>query len=218
MKSIPVFQFKSIPKESYFRAALITQNVKGDELKTEKIFNNQEYVTDTITENGKTHYYSYPGTSKYGKKNIEFAYTFNPEVNYDVKGWSNGKDLRTENDLEQKIKTFYHDFGDLIIAKNIDKISDLLYDNYFEYYTFTYNIGKNKSFDDYKKWVNTVESSFKTIFANETKLHISTDGKLAYLEAIDKSSYLKAVGKNYSDNIEFIFYMDKTTNQLKIIR
>ena len=211
-------QFKSIPKESYFRAALITQNVKGDELKTEKIFNNQEYVTDTITENGKTHYYSYPGTSKYGKKNIEFAYTFNPEVNYDVKGWSNGKDLRTEKDLEQKIKTFYHDFGDLIIAKNIDKISDLLYDNYFEYYTFTYNIGKNKSFDDYKKWVNTVESSFKTIFANETKLHISTDGKLAYLEAIDKSSYLKAVGKNYSDNIEFIFYMDKTTNQLKIIR
>ena len=211
-------QLKSIPKQSYFGALLITQNAKGDELKTEKIFNNREYVTDTITENGETRYSSYPGTSKYGKKNIVFDYTFNPEVNYDIKGWNNGKDLRLEKDLEQKIKTFYQNFSDYILAKNIEKISNLLYDNYFEYYTFTYNMGKNKSFDDYKEWATAVESSFKTVVAEHTKLHISTDGKLAYLEAIDKSSYLKAVGKNYSKNIEFTFYIDKTTNELKIIR
>ncbi len=126
--------------------------------------------------------------------------------------------MRLEKDLEQKIKTFYQNFSDYILAKKIEKISNLLYDNYFEYYTFTYNMGKNKSFDDYKEWATAVESSFKTVVAEQTKLHISTDGKLAYLEAIDKSSYLKAVGKNYSKNIEFTFYIDKTTNELKIIR
>lgn len=210
--------YKSILKESYFKAILESNKSDKSNLKTQSIYNNQEYVTDTIVEDGRTRYSSYPGTYNYGKDKIEFEYTFTPQVDYDIKGWSNGKDLRTEKDLEQKIKKFYTDFGDLIINKNIDKISELLYDRYFEFYTSNYNYGKTKSYDDYDDWLFTLNSSFKTILAKNTKLHISNDGKLAYLESLDKASNLKVVGKEYVRDIDFMFYIDEKTNQLKIVR
>lgn len=209
---------KTILKESFFKAFLKSIRVNNTNSREQAIYDNQEYVTDTIVENGETRYSSYPGTYNYGKKNLEFEFTFIPQVNFDVTGWSNGKDLRKEKDLEQKIKKFYADFGDLIINKDIDKITDLLYDKYFELYTSNYNSGEIKSYDDYDTWIETIDKSFKSVLANETKLFISNDGKLAYLQPIDKKSNLKAIGREYIRDIDFLFYMDEKTNQLKIIR
>ena len=210
--------YKTILKNSYIKTILESNNANGTNSKKRTIYDNQQYVTDTIVENGKTRYSSYPGTYNYGKKNLEFEFTFIPQVDYEVTGWSNGKDLRKEKDLEQKIKKFYADFGDLIINKDINKITELLYDKYFEFYTANYNSGEKKSYDDYESWFMAIDRSFKTTLANETKLYISDDGKLAYLEPLDKSTNLKAVGRDYIKDIDFLFYMDEKTNQLKIIR
>lgn len=210
--------YKTILKNSYIKTILESNNANGTNSKKRTIYDNKQYVTDTIIENGETRYSSYPGTYNYGKKNLEFEFTFIPQVDYEVMGWSNGKDLRKEKDLEQKIKKFYADFGDLIINKDINKITELLYDKYFEFYTANYNSGEKKSYDDYESWLLTIDKSFKTTMANETKLYISDDGKLAYLQPLDKSTNLKAVGRDYIKDIDFLFYIDEKTNQLKIIR
>jgi len=209
---------KTIAKKSYFGIFLMSEYANGKNLDEYTIYNNKEYVTDTLIKNGKKFYSSYPGTYQYGKKNKVIKYTFKPKVDYNLKGWSNGKDLRKEQNLEQKIKTFYADFGNLILNKNINELTNLLYQKYYDYYTYTYNVGNTKSYDEYKLWLETVNKTFKIVAAQQTKLHISTDGKLAYLEPIDKAGCIKAVGKNFIRNISFYFYIDSDTNQLKIIR
>ncbi|WP_177763622.1 hypothetical protein [Flavobacterium sp. I3-2] len=210
--------YDNIIKESYFTALIETVNANGANSRKEKLYSNKEYVTDTITEDGKTRYSSYPGTYSYGKKKLEFKYTLNPRVEYKVSAWNNGKDLRNEKDLEQKIKTFYSDFSKLIMEKNIDKITEILYPKYADFYTYSYNFGTSKSIDDYESWLETVQRTFKTSSAEKTKLHISYDGKLAYLESLDKTTNLKTIGKEYVKDIDFIFYIDETTNQLIPIR
>lgn len=208
----------SIPKRSYAKMAIEYVNTKDEVLQTVELFNNRAYVTDAIVEDGETQYYSYPGTNDYTKKDIRFNYELKAPVDYKLSGWSNGKDLRKEKNVEEQIKQFYANYTTLILDKKLDKISQLIYESILEKYTYNYNSTEQKSYHDYEDLEYMLEKTFKVVTAKQTKLHISKNGQLAYLEAIDKTAYLKAVGLDYIKNISFLFYIDKKTNELKIIR
>lgn len=207
-----------IPKDSYAKMFIEYINAKGDIIKKVDLFDNKAYVTDTIVNNGETQYSSYTGTNDYTKKDIRFNHQLKATVDYKLTGWSNGKDLRKEKKLEERIKQFYADYAALILSKNINQITQLLYNSYLEKYTYNYNSTELKSYKEYAYLEFMLENSFKIVTAQQTKLHISNNGQLAYLEAIDKTSYLKAVGLDYIKNISFLFYIDNNTNELKIIR
>ncbi|AJH15106.1 hypothetical protein [Myroides profundi] len=207
-----------VPKSSYAKIAIEYVNVKGDLLKTVNLFDNEAYVTDTIVNNGKTQYYHYTGTNDYTKKNIQFSHQLKAPVEYKLTGWSEGKDLRKEKNLEERIKQFYADYAALIMDKNIARITQLLYPSFLEKYTYNYNGTKLKSYTEYSYIKYMLNNSFKVVTAQTTKLHISTNGQLAFLESLDKTTYLKAVGLDQIENISFLFYIDKNTNELKIIR
>lgn len=207
-----------IPKSSYAEIAIEYVNAKGEVVQTLDLFNNRTYVTDTIVENGDTRYYSYPGTNDYTKKELRFNYQLKAPVAYNIMGWTKGKDLRKEKNIEEQIKQFYAAYAALILDKNLNQITELLYDSFLEKYTYNYNRTELKSHHEYDNLEYMLEKSFKVITAKKTKLHISNNGQLAYLEALDKTSYLKAVGLDYIKNISFLFYIDKNTNELKIIR
>ncbi|MCC9043807.1 hypothetical protein LNQ81_14095 [Myroides sp. M-43] len=207
-----------IPKNSYAKIGVEYVNAKGDLIKKINLFNNEAYVTDTIVDNGRTRYSSYPGTNDYTKKDIRFNHQLEIPVDYKLTGWSNGKDLHKEKKVEERIRQFYTDYAALILSKDIKQITQLLYNSYLEKYTYNYNSTEQKSYHDFDELEYMLENSLKVVTAKETKLHISSNGQLAYLEAIDKTSYLKTVGRSYLDNISFIFYIDKNTNELKIIR
>ncbi|EKB06324.1 hypothetical protein HMPREF9711_00696 [Myroides odoratimimus CCUG 3837] len=207
-----------IPKKSYAKMVLEYVNAKGDIIKTVDVFNNEAYVTDTIVSDDGTRYSHYIGTEDYTKKDIRFNHQLTAPVDYKLTGWSKGKDLRKEKNLEQQIKQFYADYAALILSGDINKITSLLYDFYQEKYTYNYNSNELKSYDEYENLEFMLEQSFKVVTAQQTKLYISNNGQLAYLGAVDKTSYLKAVGLDYVKNISFLFYIDNNTNELKIVR
>lgn len=207
-----------IPKDSFTKITIEYENMKGDVLQSIELYNNKAYVTDTIVENGKTKYSSYSGTRDYIKKDIRFSHQIQAPVDYQVKGWSNGKDLRKEKNIEQRIKQFYAEYAALVLNKDINRITQLLYSSTLEKYTYYYNSTEQKSYHDYEDLEYMLQNIFKVVTAKDTKLYISNNGQLAYLESIDKTSYLKAVGLDYIENISFMFYIDKNTNELKIIR
>lgn len=207
-----------IPKNSYASFSIEYINGKGEVVQTIDLFNNRTYVTDTIVENGDTRYYSYPGSNDYTKKDIRFNHQLKAPVAYNVTGWTKGKDLRKEKNLEEQIKQFYRAYATLILDKNLNAMTQLLYDSFLEKYTYNYNNTELKSYHEYDNLEYMLERTFKVVTAEQTKLHISANGKLAYLEAVDKTAYLKAVGLDYIKNISFLFYIDNNTNELKIIR
>ncbi|MGG5504270.1 hypothetical protein ACPDHQ_12690 [Myroides odoratimimus] len=207
-----------IPKKSYAKMVLEYVNAKGDIIKTVDVFNNEAYVTDTIVSDDGTRYSHYLGTEDYTKKDIRFNHQLTAPVDYKLTGWSKGKDLRKEKNLEERIKQFYAAYAALILDKNLNQITQLVYDSFLEKYTYNYNSTEQKSYQDYEDLEHLVEKPFKVVTAQQTKLHISNDEKLAYLEALDKTSYLKAVGLSYIENISFMFYIDQNTDELKIIR
>ncbi|SHL62485.1 hypothetical protein [Myroides odoratimimus] len=207
-----------IPKKSNASVAIEYVNRKGDIIETIDLFNNQVYLIDTIVENRQIQYHHYYGTNDYTKKDIRFNHQLKPLVDYKVTGWSKGKNLRKEKNLEKRIKQFYAEYAALILDKNLNQITQLLYDSFLEKYTYNYNSTEQKSYHDYDNMEYMLEQSLKVVTAQQTKLHISNDGKLAYLEALDKTSYLKAVGLSYIENISFMFYIDQNTDELKVIR
>lgn len=207
-----------IPKNSYAKLTIEYVNAKGEVVQTLDLFNNRAYVTDTIVEKGNTSYYSYPGSNDYTKKDIRFNHQLKAPVAYHLKGWTKGKDLRKEKNLEEQIKAFYAAYAALILDKKLNQITELLYESFLEKYTYNYNRTELKSHHEYDNLEYMLEKSFKVVTAQKTKLHISNNGQLAYLEALDKTAYLKAVGLEYIKNISFLFYIDKNTNELKIIR
>ncbi|MGL5274259.1 hypothetical protein [Myroides sp.] len=208
----------TIPKKSSIEIALEYVNAKGNVTKSVQLYDNSAYVTDTIVKNGETRYSTYYGTNEYGMKEVLFNHQFKAPVDYKLAGWSNGKDLCKEVNLEQRIKQFYADYAALILNKDINNITQLLYSSFLEKYTYNYNNTEQKSYHDYEDLEYMLQNIFKVVTAKDTKLHISNNGQLAYLEAMDKTSYLKAVGIDYIENISFMFFIDKNTNELKIIR
>ncbi|WP_286407272.1 hypothetical protein [Myroides odoratimimus] len=93
-----------IPKKSYAKMVLEYVNAKGDIIKTVDVFNNEAYVTDTIVSDDGTRYSHYIGTEDYTKKDIRFNHQLTAPVDYKLTGWSKGKDLRKEKNLEQQNK------------------------------------------------------------------------------------------------------------------
>lgn len=209
---------ETIIKESYITAVLRKENAHDELLSHVTIFDNEEYVTDTIVEEGNTRYYTYPGTSHYGMKEFKKQYNFIPEVSYNVEGWKNGKDLRNDLQLKQKIIQLYQKLAHIIESNDSKALNDFFYTLYKERAISSYNMKAPFSYEDWENFLFMMEYGYRYDVEQDFKIEYSQDGKLIYASPNKNKDMLRVIGKEYAEGFTFYMYEDATTNELKFIR
>jgi hypothetical protein len=213
-------RFKTIIKDSRFRAFLV-EELPGseEEINKTEFCTYYEYVTDTITEDGDTHYYSYPGTYQYGGESLPGSYRFTPEIHYAVSAWKNGRDLRQDKDLKPRIIALYQQLADALKMKDEQKFSDLLYQTYYETVASTYNMQEERTEVLWQKnWLPIIHHSYRYTIDEDFDLLFSEDGKLVYANPLEQKDMLRAIGKRRTEGFTFYICEDAATKQLKFIR
>lgn len=213
--------FSTIQKRSYAAATLkkgIFKNGDFTILEEKPFCNYNEYVTDTIKENGDTRYSSYPGTYHYGGKQLESNYSFIAGIGYTNKGWKDGNDLRNDKRLKEKVSALYEKLAHIINTKDAAALSQLFYEKGMELAVAGYNQDAGTPNDQWTRWMDMLDYTNIVKVETEFDLELSADGKLAYAKPRVQADMLRAVGKGKAEGFSLFMYEDKNTNELKFIR
>ncbi len=214
-------QTPTIIKDSYFSATLCEGILKQgilECLKETPICNYMDYVTDTIiNDDGDKRYYSYMGNPNYGTKTLSCNLDFNPDVSYTIQGWENGKDLRKDPNIKQKIIALYEKLGMIIKTKDEKALNDFMYQKGYEKSVSSYN-SSSDSRDTWEEWMKMFEYAYNFNVEQDFQLEFSEDGKLVYASPNRQMDMLRVIGKQKAEGFTFFMYEDKNTNELKAIR
>lgn len=213
--------FSTIQKRSYATATLqkgIFKEGSFTVLEEKPFCNYNEYVTDTIKENGNTRYSSFPGTCHYGSKKLESKHTFLADIRFNNKGWREGNDLRNDQQLKDKITALYEKLAHIISAKDTTALSQLFYEKGMELATAGYNQDAGTFTDQWTTWMDMFAYTNTVKVEKEFDLEISEDGKLVYAKPRTQTDMLRAVGKGKAEGFSFFMYEDKNNKKLKFIR
>ncbi|MCH5717974.1 hypothetical protein [Niabella hibiscisoli] len=212
--------YTSIQKRSFATAELkkgIFKNGIFDLIEAREVCKFKEYVTDTIND-GDVRYSSYPGTYQYGGKQLTAAYDFVADVSYQTEGWSNGKDLRQDKNLRQKITALYEKLGKIIGARDAAALSAIMYATGKEKAEADYNQKTGATTDQWTLWMDMFKATNVVKIEKDFDVEISGDGKLIYAIPKNQKDMLRAIGKNTATGFTLYMYEDKNNNELKFIR
>lgn len=154
------------------------------------------------------------------KNNITFTLDFESKTPYTIKGWSEGKDLRNDKDIKDKVKTLYSKLGIAFLKKDKKTISAMYYDMAFEEMQTTYNNDYKESLKRWEELLLCTKNTYKYSVAQDFDIEVldQKNGKLIYATPIGKSAMLITTGQRYSKSFDFYLYQPADSNELKIIR
>lgn len=213
--------YPTIQKRSHVTAVLekgLIENGAFQELSSQKICDYNEYVTDTIVENGRTRYSSYPGTYKYGGKQLLDVTVFSAEVDYQNIGWKNGNDLRSDKQLKEKVAALYQKLATVIRNKDGAALSDMFLQMGKEQAASDYGQKPGVFSDNWELWMMAMDNANVLKVETDFDIEVSEDGKLIYAMPNKLQDMLRAIGKETATGFTHYMYEDKTTNELKFIR
>lgn len=212
--------YTAIQKSSYATAELrkgFFKNEVFELVETREVCKFKEYVTDTIND-GEVRYSSYTGTYQYGGKQLSAVYNFMADVSYQTDGWRNGKDLRQDGNLKQKVTALYEKLGKCIEARDAAALSALMYLAGKEGAAANYNQKAAAITDRWTLWMNMFKATNIIKIEKDFDLEISGDGKLIYAIPANQKDMLRAIGKNTATGFTLYMFEDKNNNELKFIR
>ncbi|MEQ3500471.1 hypothetical protein ABMY20_11995 [Tenacibaculum sp. SSH1-16] len=161
----------------------------------------------------------------------EHTFTFNAEVPYKIKGWSESQDLTKMDQkvLEERVLHAYKEYRKLFVRKNAKQIEDITLTKEFEIAQSNYFYMKNSKelAEEYSSYLDFIE--VLPIENYEMKLY--ANGKIVKLESkqfenVNNNSALISINEKKYDN-ELVkmylfhglsFHLPKGSNKLEIIR
>lgn len=213
--------YPTIQKRSHVTAVLekgLIENGAFQELSSQKICDYNEYVTDTIVEDGRTRHSSYPGTYKYGGTQLLDVTVFNADVAYQSEGWKNGNDLRSDKKLKENVAALYQKLAAVIRDKDGAALSDMFLQMGKEQAASDYGQKPGVFSDNWELWMMAFENTNVIKVETDFDIEISEDGRLVYAMPNKLQDMLRAIGKETATGFTHYMYEDKTTNELKFIR
>ncbi len=212
--------YASIQKRSFATAELrqgVFRNGVFELVEAHEVCKFKEYVTDTIND-GDVRYSSYPGTYQYGGKQLSAIYDFTADVSYRTNGWNDGKDMRQDKQLKQKVTALYEKLGKIIESRDAAGLGAIMYMVGKEEAEANYNQKAAAFTDRWTQWMDMFATTNLIKIEEEFDLEISGDGKLIYAIPKNQKDMLRAIGKNTATGFTFYMYEDKNINELKFIR
>ncbi|WP_162817835.1 hypothetical protein U0035_19470 [Niabella yanshanensis] len=212
--------YASIQKSSFATAELrkgFFKNEVFELVEAREVCKFKEYVTDTIND-GEVRYSSYTGTSQYGGRQLSAAYDFIVDVSYQTDGWANGKDLRQDKNLKQKVTALYEKLAKIIEARDAAALSAIMYGAGKEDAEANYNQKAALITDRWTQWMDMLAKTNVVKIEKDFDLEISGDGKLIYAIPRNQKDMLRAIGKNTVTGFTLYMFEDKNDDQLKFIR
>ncbi|MCF6349879.1 MAG: hypothetical protein L3J23_02465 [Flavobacteriaceae bacterium] len=152
------------------------------------------------------------------EENKDFEFNFSSKIAYNLEGWKNGKDLRKDKQLKEKIIELYTSVGEAILQKDKQTINDLFYDMRKETLQVNYNNDFTISTEYWEYWLEIFENTYKYNVSQVFEIEYNAGGRLIYTQPKDKSDMLVITGKKFSETFNHLIYQPRGSNKLKFIR
>ncbi len=150
-------------------------------------------------------------------KHTLIQYSFNSKIPFKLEGWSNGEDLRTVKNLEQKVIELYDKLGKAFLKKDKTTLNELLVQKDFEKMQVDYDDDFESNRFYWEKCLETALETYRYTVSKDFEIEMNAKGRLIFTYS-NESDMLVLTGKNVNKNFNYFLYMPKGSNELKIIR
>jgi hypothetical protein len=163
--------------------------------------------------------YQFPKVSQQEHSILQKADRFIATVPYQLKGWSDGKNLNEVDDVKDKIVRAYQKITGFIRNKNYDGLKRALANREEIMLTSMY-LGTEKLDKRVDKLISDFENGFELIpFANDLTLQYYANGKVAALRRLngDHAICAQNIEKDEEILLDLAFYIPEGKSEFEVI-